>query len=180
MLTERGHPCYTSSQFLSLGLDTLGTCLIYSGSFVGLDLEYQPEQTYSLDISSQLAEQWSDLVGQCKDMISSMSRFFMSVLISLEMYADVFATPQVSNVQRSILIINVNTFKWIMHQSNVINMDKTFCSLWLSFFFSFLMSDGRLCFLKFSFRLLRISIINQSFCSSHCLPSLRLHAFYID
>lgn len=163
MLTERGHPSYRLSHSFSassLRLDTLGTCLIYSGSFVGLDLECQPEQTYSSDISSQLAEQSSDLVGLCKDMIPSMSPFFMSVLISLEMYADVFATPQVSNVPTFNLDYKCNTFKWIMHQSNVINMDKTFCSLWLSFFFS-LMSDGRLCFIKFSFRLLRISIINQ-------------------
>ncbi len=62
-------------------LATLGTCLIYSGSFVGLDLECQLEQPYSLDISSQLAEQWPNLVGQCKDKISSMSCFFVSVLI---------------------------------------------------------------------------------------------------
>lgn len=43
---------------------TRGTCLIYSGSFVGLDLECQLERSNSSDISSQLADQWFDLASQ--------------------------------------------------------------------------------------------------------------------
>lgn len=49
--------CYDFPTVSQPWLATLGTCLIYSGSFVGLDLECQLEQPYSLDISSQLAEQ---------------------------------------------------------------------------------------------------------------------------
>lgn len=78
--------CYDFPTVSQPRFATLGTCLIYSGSFVELDLECQPEQPYSFDISGQLDEQWPDFVGQCKDMISLMSRFFMSVLISLEMH----------------------------------------------------------------------------------------------
>lgn len=58
-----------------------GTCLIYSGSFVGLDLECQPELPYSLDISSQLADQRSDFTGQWKDKISNES--FLNVCTNL-------------------------------------------------------------------------------------------------
>ena len=80
----RGGECSDFPTVSQPQLRTLGTCLIYSGSFVGLDLECQLERPYSLDISSQLADQWSDLAAQCKDKISSMSRFFMSVLISIK------------------------------------------------------------------------------------------------
>lgn len=44
----------------SASIDILGACLIYSHTYAGLDLECQLEQPYSLDISSQLAEQWPD------------------------------------------------------------------------------------------------------------------------
>lgn len=65
MLTgEDEEECYDFPTVSQPRLGTLGTCLIYSGSFVGLDLECQLEQPNSLDISSQLADQWSDLVGQ--------------------------------------------------------------------------------------------------------------------